>query len=277
MKTIINILVENTTPRFPLIGEYGFSAQIICGDHNLLFDTGSQQALFTNSAALGIDLSQVQEMIISHGHYDHTGAVLSFLEQYGGRKIYAHSGIFPRRIISRPGGKTVDIGCRFTYEEAVRAGAELVFTDHFTEIHPGLYLSGEIPRLTEYEDVGGNFIFEQEGEYCRDLLPDDMALVIDHPLGLIIVSGCSHSGMINTLEYCRQQTGRSKVLAYIGGTHLMNASPDRMAKTTEAIKMYEIQKLIVGHCTGFYAAAELYNQLGAQRVIKMDAGSSYTF
>ncbi len=277
MNIEINVLVENTTMSSALIGEYGFAAQLLAGKHNILFDTGSNDALFINSAALGIDLSEVEEIIISHGHYDHTGAVMAFLSQYGGRKIYAHSDIFRRRLSSRMGGRKIDIGCKFPYPEAVDAGAEFVFTDTFTEIHPGIYLTGEIPRLTEYEDVGGNFMFEKDGQLHKDLLPDDMAVLIDHPEGLIIMSGCSHSGMINTLEYCRQKTGRSKVLAYIGGTHLMNASQERLERTIEALRMYEVQNLIVGHCTGFYAAAELFKQLGRQRLIKMDAGLKYIF
>ncbi len=277
MNTVINVIVENTTPASPLIGEYGFSAQLLIDNHNILFDTGSDSALFLNSAAMGIDLSLVDEIVISHGHYDHTGAVLSFLKRFGGRQIYAHSGIFPRRLISRAGGQIIDIGCKFGYQEAIDTGAEFVFTDTFTEIHPGVYLTGQIPRLTDYEDVGGDFVFEKDGQLHKDLLPDDMAMLVDHPEGLIIISGCSHSGMVNTLEYCRQKTGRSKVLAYIGGTHLMNASQARLEKTIEAINMYQVQKLIVGHCTGFYAAAELFKQLGRQRVIKMDAGLKYIF
>lgn len=277
MNTVIKVLVENTTPRSPLLGEYGFSAQVLVDEHNILFDTGSQDALFGNSAALGVDLSQVQDIFISHGHYDHTGAVLPFLQKYGGRKIYAHSGIFAHRLVDLPGGHQLDIGCRFTEAEAVKLGAQFIPIEGFTEVYPGLYLTGKIPRLSEYEDVGGKFVYEQDGQFHKDLLPDDMALVIDHSQGLIILSGCSHSGMINTLEYCREETGQKKVLAYMGGTHLMTASPFRIEKTIEALRIYEVQKLILGHCTGFYAAAELYKQLGGNRVIKMDVGSSFTF
>ncbi|KUG02846.1 metal-dependent hydrolase of the beta-lactamase superfamily ii [hydrocarbon metagenome] len=277
MDAAINVIVENTTPASPLIGEYGFSAQLLIDNHNILFDTGSNHALFKNSTTLGIDLSLVEEIVVSHGHYDHTGAVMPFLKKYGGRKIYAHSGIFAHRLISRTGGQMIDIGCSFAYQEAVDAGADFIFTDTFTEIHPGIYLTGQIPRLTGYEDVGGNFLYEKDGQFHKDLLPDDMAMLIDHPEGLIIISGCSHSGMVNTLEYCRQKTGRSKVLAYIGGTHLINASRERLDKTIDAVNTYQVQKLIVGHCTGFYAAAELYNRLGRQRVIKMDAGLKYIF
>jgi 7,8-dihydropterin-6-yl-methyl-4-(beta-D-ribofuranosyl)aminobenzene 5'-phosphate synthase len=81
LDTVIKVLVENTTPRSPLLGEYGFSAQVLVDQHNILFDTGSQAALFSNSAALGVDLSQVQDIIISHGHYDHTGAIIAFISQ----------------------------------------------------------------------------------------------------------------------------------------------------------------------------------------------------
>jgi 7,8-dihydropterin-6-yl-methyl-4-(beta-D-ribofuranosyl)aminobenzene 5'-phosphate synthase len=276
MQVDITILVENTTPVSPLIGEYGFAALLRVDERKILFDTGSANALFLNSAALGIKLDEIEAVLISHGHYDHTGALLPFIKQYGPKPIYAHSNIFSRRPMPTKRDPYREIGCVFQREEIEAAGAQLFFTDEFCEIFPGIYASGEVPRINDFEDVGGNFKVEIDGELIKDNLLDDMSLIIDHPDGLIIISGCAHAGIINILEHSIKQTGKSKILAFIGGTHLINASEERLTKTVSALKSYDIQNLIVSHCTGFYAAARLYNELGT-KVVKGDTGMTFRF
>jgi len=272
----ITILVENTTPVPNLIGEYGFSCLITVDGRNLLFDTGSDQALFHNSKALGIKLEDIEDVMISHGHFDHTGALLPLLAQYGKKKIYAHSRLLLTRLFPLNNGKLKKIGSPFSDQELKQAGAEFIFRDEFSEIMPGVYISGEIPRSNDFEDTGGDFQVEDNGQIQSDKLQDDMALIIDHPEGLIIVSGCAHSGVINTITHATHMTGKTKILAYIGGTHLLNASSGRIDKTVAALQALDITKLIVAHCTGFYAAARLYNELGAM-VIKGETGMKFKF
>lgn len=276
MQVSITILVENTTPVPNLIGEYGFSCLITIDDRSLLFDTGSAGALFHNSKALGIKLEEIEDVVISHGHFDHTGSLLPLLEQYGKKKIYAHSRLLLPRLFPLNNGRLKKIGSPFSHEELEQAGAEFVFIDNFTEIRSGVYISGEIPRNNDYEDTGGDFRVEDNGKVQGDKLEDDMALIIDHPEGLIIISGCAHSGLINTIDHAIRVTGKSKILAYIGGTHLFNATPMRIDQTVTALQSYDINKLIVAHCTGFYAAARLYNQLGAM-VVKGETGMIFKF
>jgi len=188
MKTAVTILVENTTPAPAFIGEYGFSALIEVDDHKILFDTGSDQALYHNAAQLGIDLNKVDALVISHGHFDHTGGLLSYFKQYGPRPVYAHSGIFASRPLPLGGNNYKDIGCGFSQDELLKAGAQLHLRDEFSSIFPGVYISGTIPRNSNFEDTGGNFKMMINGETQDDPLIDDSALIIDHPEGLIIVA-----------------------------------------------------------------------------------------
>lgn len=276
MKTAVTILVENTTPAPVFIGEYGFSALIEVDDHKILFDTGSAQALYHNAPQLGIDLNKVDALVISHGHFDHTGGLLSYLKQYGPRPVYAHSGIFVSRPLPLGGTNYKDIGCGFNQDELLKAGAQLHLRDEFSSVFPGVYISGAIPRNTTFEDTGGKFKMMVNGETQDDPLIDDSALIIDHPEGLIIISGCAHAGVINIIEHARLQTGKSQVLAFIGGTHLISASPQRIDQTIAALDSFSIAKIIVSHCTGFYAAARLYNALGA-RVVKGETGMRFEF
>ncbi|HBK54556.1 MBL fold metallo-hydrolase [Syntrophomonas wolfei] len=276
MNALVSILVENTTPSPSLIGEYGFSALLEVDERKILFDTGSNDALFKNAENLGINLEEVEALVISHGHFDHTGAVIPFLQRFGPKKLYLHPDIFSQRFLQMKKGLGPNIGCPFAAEDLVKNGAEIIFIDSFSEIMPGVFISGEIPRKNSFENTGGNFKVATAHGLLEDKLLDDMALLVDHPEGLIIISGCAHSGMINTIEYIQERTGRSKMLAFIGGTHLITASEDRLAQTIAVLKMMDIEKIAVGHCTGFYAAARLLNELGP-RVIKADTGMSFSF
>jgi 7,8-dihydropterin-6-yl-methyl-4-(beta-D-ribofuranosyl)aminobenzene 5'-phosphate synthase len=276
MDVCITILVENTTPVPGLLGEYGFSALIEVNGQRFLFDTGSEGAVLLNAKALGIDLSSLEALVISHGHFDHTGSVLEILPRLKKPIVYAHPGVFTRHLAAGESNQTRYIGAPFTEEDLAAVGAKFVAADGFTKLADNIYLTGTIPRLTDYENPGGPFIKEIDGELIPDLIEDDMALVIDHPDGLIIVSGCAHAGMINMIDHAVQSTGQSKVLAFIGGTHLMSADNNRLKKTIADLKRINPHKLIVCHCTGFSAASRLSYELPGV-TIKGETGMVFHF
>lgn len=275
MNVGIRILVENTTPIPGLLGEYGFAALINVDDQAFLFDTGSGQALLANASNMGLNLADVPNLVISHGHFDHTGAVLSFLQTGTGKTVYCHSAVFTQRY-AVAGEFKREISALCTQDQILDTGAKLIFTDSFTEIYPGVFLTGTVPRRTEFEDVGGNFMAEQNGNLVKDELQDDIAMVVNHPDGLIIISGCAHAGLINILDYAREKTGQQKVRAFIGGTHLISASPERLAKTVDYLKKQTVEQLIPCHCTGFPAAAYLSQALGST-VIKGETGMFFQY
>ncbi|MGI6452053.1 MAG: MBL fold metallo-hydrolase [Syntrophomonadaceae bacterium] len=276
MKVSITILVENTTPVAPLIGEYGFSALVTVDEHTILFDTGSNQALFTNSAILGEKIGDADAVVISHGHFDHTGGLVPYLQKYGPKPVFAHPHLFAVR--PKPLGKNRErqIGCPYSESQIIEAGGQLTYVDNFFELYQDVYITGEIPRKSVFEDAGGDFKMMVNGSLQEDIIIDDMALIVNHPEGLIIVSGCAHAGIINTISYACEKTGNSKVLAVIGGTHLVGASQERIAKTIDALKKYDPDKVIVSHCTGFYAAAGILHELG-DRVVKGETGMQFQF
>lgn len=276
MDISITILVENTTPVPGIQGEYGFSALVKIDQREILFDTGSAGAIFTNARSLGIELEKISDVVISHGHFDHTGAMQGLMQMGGVERVYAHPDVFSHRLLPLNNGQTRDIGSRFDRRQVEEAGAEMVFIEEFTQIYPGVNLTGQVPRLTPYENTGGNFKVEVDGEFLDDELRDDMAMVLEHQDGLIIISGCAHAGIINTIEYAIKMTGQKRVLAFIGGTHLMTAGPERMKKTIEALRQLQPSHLIVSHCTGFTASARLYQELGSI-VAKGDAGMVFKF
>lgn len=263
MRVALQILVENTASLASLTGEYGFSALLTIDGWRVLFDTGAHDAVVRNAAALKLDLAAVQDVVISHGHFDHTGGIPALLALKGSWRFHLHPDAFQSKYVEKEEGRPVFIGMPVTRRQLSEAGATVVENTGPRELAPGVWLTGEIPRVTSYETTGGRFLVASPaGQWEEDTLRDDQALVIDHPEGLVVVSGCAHSGLVNTLEYARHLTGRTRVRLYLGGTHLMTAGPERMRATVEALRRHPVDTLVVCHCTGFYAAAELYRELG---------------
>lgn len=274
MQVDVTILIENSTPIPGLVGEYGLGILVRVDGRGIQFDTGMADGLVRNLKTMQIPPSAVDLIAISHGHFDHAGGLLAALDYLGPRDVYLHSNA------TRP--KYVLDGDRKTFigmprpEELEKRGARLVYNDGPIELLPGVILSGTIPRTNDFEDTGGNFGVEREGKMVTDNFDDDQALFILHPEGLIIVSGCAHAGMINTIEYARTLTGVNKIKAWIGGTHLINAGQNRMEKTISRLRSYNIDTICVNHCTGFPAAARIYSEFGT-RVSKGESGVGYTF
>ena len=276
MQVQVKILVENTTPAPGLIGEYGFAAYIAAGDKSILFDTGSAGALINNSRILGVELDKLDALVISHGHFDHTGAVMPVVEMNPALNVYAHSGIFKPHYVDHGVGNPIPIGTSFSLKDLQKKGAVFHEVNSFTEIMPSIYVTGGIPRTNNFEDAGFGFKTEINGEIVADNISDDSALVIRLPEGLVIISGCAHAGLINTINYCLQQTGCDKVLAYIGGTHLAMASEERIQKTIEALQALSIDIIATAHCTGFIPAAKMQQALGS-KLIKAETGMVFNY
>lgn len=275
MKVSITILVENSTPVPGFQGEYGFAALVAVDEKKILFDTGSADALIKNAAAGGIDLAQINDLVISHGHFDHTGALIPFLQTAKSKRVYAHAGIFiPRYVVLGDYKRAIGVSCQS--QEISSNGAEFIITNEFTEISSGVFVTGEIPRNTDYEDVGGSFYVSVGDRMVPDNIYDDMSMVINHPDGLIIISGCAHAGIINTIEYARLKTGQNKIKAFIGGTHLVGASEERITRTIAALKDLNVEQIIACHCTGFDAMVKLRNAFG-DKLIKGETAMNFQF
>lgn len=270
----VTILIENSTPTPVLAGEYGLGMLVHVDGQGILFDAGMADGLVRNMKVMGVTPASVNLIALSHGHFDHAGGLPSVLEYLGPRDIYLH------RTAPRP--KYVVYGEQKTFigmppiDLLEQKGGRLIFNDGPLELLPGVILTGSVPRTNDYEDTGGSFGVECDGKMETDEFADDQALLVVHPDGLVIISGCAHAGMINTIEYAKTITGVDRIKAWIGGTHLMTASPERMRATIERLKLYDIDTIAVTHCTGFLAAAELYAELGS-RVSKGESGMRYSF
>jgi 7,8-dihydropterin-6-yl-methyl-4-(beta-D-ribofuranosyl)aminobenzene 5'-phosphate synthase len=257
-KTIrITVLVENSVHRQGLVAEHGLSFQIQAGERSLLFDTGQTDLAVINAETLRLPLDRVEAMVLSHGHYDHTGGVPAMLEVVPEARIYLHPAAFENKF-SQSSGQSRPIGMSDCVAQAIRQRADgFIQTTGRTEIVDGVFATGEIPRVTAYEDTGGAFFLDAEGTR-PDPLTDDQALVIDLGRSVVLLLGCAHSGVVNTLDHVQLLTGGKPVRAVIGGLHLGSASEERIQKTITRLRAANLECLAPVHCTGWPATAKLW-------------------
>jgi 7,8-dihydropterin-6-yl-methyl-4-(beta-D-ribofuranosyl)aminobenzene 5'-phosphate synthase len=232
-------------------------------DHKILFDTGLSFSAAYNAPTLGVDLSQIDKIVFSHGHSDHTGGLLHILKMVKGEvEVIAHPDIWAAKYSRYPGEKEEYAGVPFPKEAAETSGALFNLTRKPVWISENIVTSGEIPMITEYEMIDPVLYVKEKGELKPDPLWDDQALFLKSEKGLIIFLGCAHRGVINTIRHAQKLTGLEPVYAVIGGAHLVSASPQRLDLTIAELLSLGIQRLGVSHCTGLPASAVLAQRFG---------------
>lgn len=255
----ITTLVENTAGGVGLVGEHGLAFWIDCGRKRVLFDTGQTPAvLATNARRLDIDLARTDAVVLSHGHYDHTGGLAHVLDAAERPQVFAHPAALAAKYARNRDGTSRAIGSPLDEQAVRRRAGVLTWTAQPTDVCEGLAVTGFVPRQTGFEDTGGPFFVDPA---CRvaDALPDDQAVYFSAAGGTVVLLGCAHAGVINTLRHVRTLTGGRPIHAVIGGMHLGAASPDRLARTIEALGEFGVSQMAPAHCTGAAATAALWS------------------
>ena len=262
MSLRITILCDNSVgPITGTLGEHGFAALIEPkGGEPLLFDTGQGHTLLHNARSMGKDLSRVAKVVLSHGHYDHCGGLLPLLGEHGAKEVFAHGGVFDPRHRVKDTGECCSIGMPQERELLEGAGASFNLSGSFREILPGICLTGEVPRVTPFESGDHGLFCDCSGQE-PDLTPDDQSLVIETERGLVILLGCCHAGLVNTVEHVAYLTGRRDIYGLIGGSHLGFCGREQLERSVSALRSMGLKKLALCHCTGFAASARLSREL----------------
>lgn len=260
MNVKITTLTENTVPMSKgLIGEHGISFLIETDSNKILFDTGQGLALINNAMVLGVDLKKINTVVLSHGHYDHTGGLKNLLEYNAGFTLFAHPESFSNKL-AELNGKYLPIGSPVDMNLLEKKGVNLRLGEEPSEIAPGIIASGKIPMQTEFENIEPVFFKKYKTKIIPDDLADDQVLIINSEKGIIVLLGCCHRGLINTLNHVTNLIKDKKIFAITGGLHLVNASDSKIKKIIHLLKDFDIKKICVGHCTGTRAILALFNE-----------------
>ena len=226
------VLIDNCTINGRnLKGEGGASYYIEDEDKKFLLDTGASGLFMENAKNLDINLDDIDTVVLSHGHYDHAGGLK---------------------------GNT-NMGAPYRKDEIIKL-ANVNFSDKPVKVSKNITYLGQIPDIMDFENRKLMGEIEIDGEYKDDYIMDDSALLYDTSDGIYIITGCSHSGICNIIEYAKKVSGKDKVLGIIGGTHLQEIN-EQLYKTIEYFKENNIKELYPCHCTKFYVKAEMFKNL----------------
>jgi 7,8-dihydropterin-6-yl-methyl-4-(beta-D-ribofuranosyl)aminobenzene 5'-phosphate synthase len=253
------------------IGEWGFAALIEVDGQQILFDTGARpETVLQNVREMNIDLANVKDVILSHNHGDHTTGLLTLRREFAKKnpsalsRVHVGKGIFwPRPSNNGEGNYVVKI--KSEYEAT---GGTFIEYNEPKEILPGVWLTGPVPRVHAERNwsMGGvsGRVKTPDG-IVEDTLPEDMSLVAVTDKGLVVVSGCGHAGIINTLEHARKKVQNTNVYAALGGFHLFALDDAKLDWTASKLKEFGLQQFLGAHCTGIEAVYRIRQQAGLNR------------
>lgn len=250
-------VLNDNAPGKNCLAEFGLSF-LIEADKKILFDTGSSDIFLQNAQRLNISLDDLDAVVLSHGHWDH-GNGLAHVKP---NALICHPAVFTKRF-NRKDQRY--IGLNLSLEE-VKGRFDLHTTSSPYYISKQIVFLGEIPRLNDFEKTPEHFT---DANGIPDHIPDDSALAVKTNKGLVVVSGCAHSGICNTIEYAMKITGETKVLAVIGGFHL-KADNEQMHKTVDYFKNLGIPQIHPSHCTALPALARFYDAFKINQVLTGD-------
>ena len=283
-KLAVTVLAEDSVPyESPLLGQHGVSYWLEAERNGvikrILVDVGQNpEALLFNIEKLGIPLAETDAVVLTHCHYDHTQGLARILGAIGRKDVpvIAHPSLFRLNFVTDPFFQHVGVMQGDNPEDLRAAGAELVLVSGPLQLMPGLSTTGEVPRVTDFEEVGiALSTLDENGRVAPDSMPDDLSLAARiEGKGLVIITGCSHAGIINILKHAAAPNER--IEGVIGGLHLVEASEERIEKTASALAGFSPSLVAAGHCTGFRAQAALYAKFGS-KFATMGSGTVFRF
>jgi 7,8-dihydropterin-6-yl-methyl-4-(beta-D-ribofuranosyl)aminobenzene 5'-phosphate synthase len=271
----ITTLSENTA-QLGFLGEWGLSILVETETAKVLLDTGLSTSAVYNADLMGIDFSTIDAIVLSHAHGDHTGGLRDVLRRVRKRvQVIAHPDIWiPKYVVY--GEMSRYAGIPYAREDLESLGASFNLTKKPFKISDDIMTTGEIEMTTDYETIDDRLFVKKGNNMVPDPLADDLAMVVRTTEGLILITGCAHRGIVNTVRQVQKLTRGEYIHTIIGGTHLMVASPERIEKTANELKGLGLQRLGVSHCTGFSASAALAKEF-SEIFFLNNAGSQLTF
>lgn len=259
----LTVLIDNTTIiDKPYLGEPGVSFLLETEDAKVVFDTGASAIFLSNARKMGVTLTDITSVVISHGHSDHTGgmsALGKLLLREGKRvPIILHPGCFDKKYWRNEDGSIEEIGMPGDRESLERYYT-VIPTKQSLKVADSLYFLGAIPRKDPNANDSIGLITDDGNKFIPDFVCDDSAMVFDGKDGLVIINGCAHSGLINILSYTQLLFPGKPIAAVLGGFHMLTKDSVWLEKTANNIKAFEPKRIYPCHCTDEASRAYLRN------------------
>lgn len=264
--TRVIVVVDNRPGSAGLIHEWGLSLWIEHQGHTLLMDTGAGQALMPNLKALGLDPNLIEAVILSHGHFDHSGGLAELLKTIGPRPVWCHPAVFEVHLKREDDGSYTDIGLPLGGRAAYEAiGADFHLLTEHVEPWPGVHLIAPVPRITAFEGPAPTLYTQLGPTHLPDAMEDDLLLVLETPGGLVAITGCAHSGVVNLLLAVQDLLGHSPAWL-LGGLHLDMANEIQRKGVLDHLGLLRELRMATGHCTGENSSRALDEMMETRHV-----------
>jgi 7,8-dihydropterin-6-yl-methyl-4-(beta-D-ribofuranosyl)aminobenzene 5'-phosphate synthase len=251
------------------VGEWGFAALVEADNHRILVDTGARpRTVLENAHELGVDLSTVQEVVLTHNHRDHVGGLITLRRELRKAnpsalsRIHVAKGIFYSRPSKKGGEDNTMIAIKRAYEAT---GGVFIEHENAAEIFPGAWLTGPVPRVYPERNWSGTGQVRTPQGLVEDTIPEDQSLILNTDKGLILIAACGHAGVINTLTFARNEFPETPVYAVLGGLHLFAASEKQVDWTADKLKEFGTSYLLGAHCTGIESVYRIRQRIGLTR------------
>ncbi len=282
MVEITTIVENHPNMVLGIPGEHGLSMKVEYKGRTLLFDTGQTGIFLDNADKMDVDLSALSDIILSHGHYDHTGGLKCYLERNNEKNIYVGKSFFDKKFRKNQDGSIVYNGNPFlsidTEEHVEPANVSIIKKSNSTvrmidsaryKLDEGIWLIREFEMTNNFEKLDNRFFIGRNSEYYLDRFQDELVLCLETSKGIVIIAGCSHVGIINIVHNIQKHFNGAQIRGIIGGTHLISAEEERLNRTLEELEQLNLEFLAVSHCTGDDNIEKIQNVFGKRFIMNI--------
>jgi 7,8-dihydropterin-6-yl-methyl-4-(beta-D-ribofuranosyl)aminobenzene 5'-phosphate synthase len=271
----LTVLLEDSSDNPMLQPIHGVSFFIeLSNGYKILFDTGQRDIFIKNAEKLSLNILSANMCVISHNHYDHAGGLKSLLKAGYSSQIYLHNTFFREKFSVKNKDRVLSTGADGILLQTYKNISFV--SESVTEIEKDVFILTNIPFANSFETISNKFLIKKDNNFFQDKFDDELVIAVRTSKGIVVISGCSHRGMINILNFARDYFKSDHIIAFVGGTHLLDASNFRLNKTKDSLSNMNLSTLAACHCTGDKGMS-FFSRYFPKSFIRIKTGSVLNF